>query len=132
MKTLVLGSTIDYMKVWIKTIVSLTLICYTAASSIASAHAFPFPSKFMTSEASHADLTAAVVGVSPDCHRQVSSKAESNTVSVCKMFCNVMSNIILDEKAVFYLPPMVAESEVAFLLKNAAKFTLVLDPYPPK
>lgn len=104
---------------------SITLICYIA---VASVHAFP--SSLSTFETSPAAQDTSTAGMSPSCHKQI-DETQSKAASACKIFCAAMSNIIVDNFAV-YLSPNEVGTEIAFRLKGVAKLSFAMEPHPPK
>lgn len=108
---------------------SLTLICYVAVSSVAAAHAFP--SSLSTTGVSEASQSMPFVEMSPDCHQLKNDEAEPKLISACKIFCAAMSNIIIEEIAI-YQAELGVGREVTFLLQDVSMLTFDMEPHPPK
>lgn len=106
-----------------KTIVTLTLICYLAVSGVASVHATPISQ-------SEAITNSSINAMSADCHTQ-SDDAQAMSGSTCKIFCSVLSNIVIAD-AVECLRSYPTAHLIDFHCRDVAMLSLAKEPYPPK
>lgn len=125
------------MNSWTKAMLSLSLICYLAVSSIAAAHAFPTLINSSTSpqniinpvdNESLDGITA--LEIAPDCHQEPSDSPK-NASSVCKIFCAAMAGV-MSNHLLLDLPSTIGATEVAFVVKGFHTREPALEPQPPK
>ncbi len=83
-----------------KFVTGIVLICYLAASSIAAAHAFP------KEEGGEMKVTSSVSAMndSSDCHQNSDPKADSASMSACKIFCAAMGSVVIN--SVSFIQPI--------------------------
>lgn len=106
----------------LKLITWISLICYLAVASIASAHAFPMMS--LNSQQNDQTMSQA------SCH-QGKGLIKATSLSVCKIFCAAMANVIPTISSQVVLASFVSEEIVYFgspLLNRDPE----LEPQPPK
>jgi hypothetical protein len=118
------------MKAWAKTLLSITLICYFAVSSVAAVHAFP---KALSGVASLGDASSVTLQpeMTQNCHQQQSVDESQGSVSSCKIFCAAMASAIASN-FVSDLLANILSSEIAFIGKGLHTRDLGMEPHPPK
>lgn len=116
---------------------SFSLICYIAVSSIAAVHAFPVLVKSSSSLQGIAssldtktfdDIT--MLEMESDCHQQKSNSPDSST-NACKIFCAAMASVISNQLLLDLTSAMVG-TDVAFVAKGLHTREPALEPRPPK
>jgi hypothetical protein len=117
------------MNAWAKTLLSITLICYFAVSSVAAVHAFP---KALSSVSSSGDALSVSLQteMTQNCHQQQNVDETQGSVSSCKIFCAAMTSAI-SSKFVSCLPANIHSSEIAFISKGFHTRDLGMEPHPP-
>ncbi len=123
------------MKLARKIMIAVTLFCYLAASSVASAHGFSSLTLNLTdSPASQATL----MPVTPideaqviNCHPSVTQDDDKSGSTACKIFCSVMAHAVVDtiDSITFDVKPLTG---VAFLHVSVLSRQLAVETHPPK
>lgn len=118
------------MKTWTNTLLSITLICYIAVSSVAAVHAFPSQAAG-NGEAQTLSMGNVDPEMGPNCHQATNDGEQSKPVSVCKIFCAAMGNLISNDVSLG-LPARHAIAEIGFLASQLNTREPSLEPHPPK
>ena len=127
-----------------QTIVRLSILCYLVMTSIAAAHAFPMLDEsvdkgaVMVTEATSGDsqvLTSEAMASSgemePDCHKSSKGSSDTNSMTLCKIFCSATANAVTPDIAVD-LASNSQPAQVAALRDNFQTRQLVVEKHPPK
>jgi hypothetical protein len=123
------------MKYWAKPLLSFSLLCYIAVSSIAAVHAFPMSMSQNTDNSG----SVSVAPTAMPCHQAVDTTVDqeihdvykANSFSLCEIFCAAMGHAISHEFA-YLIPITRADAEITFIQPDFYKGDHSLEPHPPK
>lgn len=104
---------------------SITLICYIAASSVAVVYAFP-----ITVDTPQTSTANSIKDMKPSCHEKTDGE-QFECSSSCQILCAAMSNLIIADMGNYPTINKVS-AEIGFFLKNSAKRSQIVELHPPK
>jgi hypothetical protein len=112
-----------------------SLLCYLAVSSIAAVHAFPSVDALSVSQITAEANAAPAPDSMAHCQQMNSDLSTSlktdSAVSVCKVFCSAISNVIANNSAL-NMPTTHVNSVIAFIVLEFHSPDPRLEKQPPK
>lgn len=117
-----------------KSLISLSLICYLAVSSMAAVHAFPSlesaPESNNTS-LNDPSLASNEQAMQVNCHQGISQQPDSSKVSACELFCASMGTALATD-ITYYVDMVMLPSEISTFENGFNTHQGGVEPHPPK